>query len=575
MYGTISSEHGDREADDRDAEIVSRHLPDGYSAGPEVLISGNTGSQPPSEQSSLRLQGGDIHRDLYRIRSPFKHKRAVTYGSPSIQPSDDFEVPDNVVSVSDQRVPGGFRRQHMLQKKPNLIREVSRPITDSFVSFLDLYGSFAGEDLGSDDETESAVEDEEAPSAETRPLLARRKSSRRMQRPGDASMTKSFFTLLKAFVGTGIMFLPKAFKNGGILFSSIVLITVAIVSCICFDLLLACRKKYGGGYGEVGEAIGGPAFRRLILCSIFLSQIGFTCACLIFTAENTFAFFEAVLKGPMEVSVSALVGIQLVVLVPLALVRNISKLGPVALAADVCILFGLVYIWWYTISTLSIRGLHPSIELFNPRDFTLTIGSSIFTFEGIGLLLPIQGSMEEPQKFDRLLYIVMFIITIIFTSVGGLVYATFGESTRVEAISNFPQDSPLVNAVQLLYALAVLGSAPVQLFPAVRIVETSLFGNKSSRGSTKTKWKKNFFRISLAVACAAIAIVGASDLDKFVALIGSFACVPLVYIYPALLHWKGVARSRVTQAFDLFLVVLGIGVMAYSTGITIAKWSAT
>jgi proton-coupled amino acid transporter len=34
------------------------------------------------------------------------------------------------------------------------------------------------------------------------------------------------------------------------------------------------------------------------------------------------------------------------------------------------------------------------------------------------------------------------------------------------------------------------------------------------------------------MGCAAIAWGGADDLDKFVALVGSFACVPLVYIYP-------------------------------------------
>ena len=36
----------------------------------------------------------------------------------------------------------------------------------------------------------------------------------------------------------------------------------------------------------------------------------------------------------------------------------------------------------------------------------------------------------------------------------------------------------------------------------------------------------------MVVICAAIAWIGADDLDKFVALVGSFACIPLVYIYP-------------------------------------------
>jgi solute carrier family 36 (proton-coupled amino acid transporter) len=367
--------------------------------------------------------------------------------------------------------------------------------------------------------------------------------------------------------------LPKAFKNGGLVFSVFTLTAVALVCTLCFHLLLVCRKQVGGGYGEIGEAVFGRRFRDLVLFSIFISQIGFVCACLIFTGQNLASFLHTVTHGQSPLSGNALVGLQLVVLIPLAFVRNISKLGPTALVADICILIGLVYIWWYTIDTLSITGMHSSVVFFNPSDFTLTLGSAIFTFEGIGLLLPIQSSMAEPRKFDRLLYVVMVIITIVFASVGALCYATFGINTHVEVLTNFPQDSHLLNAVQCLYSLAVLGSAPVQLFPAIRIAEGALFGHRSGKRSLSVKWKKNAFRTFLAVVCALISIVGSTDLDKFVAIVGSVACVPLVYIYPALLHFKAVARSRWVQAGDLLLIVVGFVAMGYTTAVTIYKWS--
>ena len=47
---------------------------------------------------------------------------------------------------------------------------------------------------------------------------------------------------LKAFVGTGIMFLPKAFNNGGILFSSITMLIVSAVTMIAFHILLDLKK---------------------------------------------------------------------------------------------------------------------------------------------------------------------------------------------------------------------------------------------------------------------------------------------------------------------------------------------
>jgi proton-coupled amino acid transporter len=95
---------------------------------------------------------------------------------------------------------------------------------------------------------------------------------------------------------------------------------------------------------------------------------------------------------------------------------------------------------------------------------------------------------------------------------------------------NLPQDDKFVNAVQFLYSLAILLSTPLQLFPAIRICENELF-TRSGKYNPGIKWKKNFFRFMLVMFCALVAWGGAGDLDKFVSLVGSFACVPLVYVY--------------------------------------------
>lgn len=607
--GSVGSHHGKRQA-----AILDRYLPDGYSADPEASLSTaplstsptklpndpsitvSADASPSQEQatdddpraveevleSSLRLQGGDIHRDMYKIKARANSlRRAATF---SHQPSSRLN-PDDDLSFPEQRVPGGFRRQHLQHRARQRRFSGTLVVARNFIDFLELYGSFAGENLEDEDtsEDESAVDDQDIDGNEpderrpllTRPSVGRRKSSRRLAREGDASTVKTFFTLIKAFIGTGIMFLPKAFRNGGILFSSLTLVFVSLVNCLCFRLLLDCRQRYGGGYGELGSSIVGPRFRTLVLGSIALSQLGFVCTGLIFTAENLYAFLDAITKGSnnLGLGVPSLIALQLVLLIPLALIRNISKLGPIALLADVFILVGLVYIWHYDIWALARNGLEPTVRLFNPSAFTLTIGSAIFTFEGIGLILPIQSSMKKPEQFGKLLYFVMFLITIIFTSVGALCYATFGENTKIQIISNFPQDSSLVNAVQFLYSLAVLAGEPVQLFPAVRIIETSLFGERATgKKSVAIKWQKNALRTATMAVCVGISIVGASDLDKFVALIGSFACVPLVYIYPAFLHYKGVAETAGAKIIDLTLVVVGLIAMVYTTSVTAAQW---
>ncbi|KAF1950959.1 hypothetical protein CC80DRAFT_221592 [Byssothecium circinans] len=582
----VGSPTGYSEQDVAAARVLSEHLDPSYTAefaGTTAQASGN-GSAPDSEEvfpgeSSLLLQGGDIHRDLYRIQANAKraklHARSKTFSHPPDYAASDIDHDD--VPVSEQLMPGGFRRQYLGQQGKSLSL-TNAPVARNFVSFLELYGHFAGEDLEeSEDETEVDEEEGAEEPGERRPLLGKQRSTKRARAQGDATNVQSFFTLLKAFVGTGIMFLPKAFKNGGMLFSSVTLVTVAIVTMLCFQLLLQCRARYGGGYGELGEAIGGQRLRSLILTSIVFSQIGFVCAGMIFTADNYSSFLAAVTPSrSTPLSTTALIGIQILLLVPMSFIRNMSKLGPAALLADVFIMIGLTYIYWYDVSSIvKMHGLNPTVEAFNPRDFTLTIGSSIFTFEGIGLILPIQSSMRHPEHFNKLLAIVMLIITVIFTSVGVLSYGTFGERVNVELINNFPQSSKLVNAVQFLYATAVMVGEPVQLFPPLRIIEGKLFGHRSGKQNNLTKWKKNGFRATLVLLTGVIAAVGASDLDKFVALIGSFACVPLVYIYPAFLHFKGVAETNLAKTGDVIMMIVGLCAMVYTTSITIARWAET
>lgn len=555
------------------AEVVSEHLPTGFSAdfdgaGDNTTTASNSAPDltTPQEQSSLKLQGGDIHRNLYKIDARAKlHQRARTISGPGVLRS----ATQNDMPVAEQLAPGGFRRQYV-QRKYGPLDARNVPIARSFVDFLDLYGSFAGEDLA-ESESESGVEDEEeGEQGERRPLLGQRRSSR-VAKKGDASSSKTFFTLLKAFIGTGIMFLPRAFQNGGMVFSLASLLTVSIVSTIAFHLLLKCRERYGGGYGELGGAIGGPKLRAIILGSITLSQLGFVCSGIIFVADNLGSFANAVSHGSNPMSARSLIALQLVVLIPLALIRNISKLGPAAMVADVFILIGLTYIWYFDIASIAKSGIAPSTVLFNSRSYTLAIGACIFTFEGIGLILPIQSSMRYPEQFEWLLYIVMIIITIIFSSVGLLCYMTFGAETQIEVINNFPQTNKLVNAVQFLYAMAVLVGTPVQLFPAIRILEGKIFGSRSGKHSRTVQWKKNGFRTAMVVLCIVVSILGSANLDRFVALIGSFACVPLVYIYPPLLHYKGIAETKLLKTGDMILMTAGFVGMIYTTVITVVN----
>jgi len=510
--------------------------------------------------SSLRMQGGDTTREIYRRteaetvepRGKLQRSRSlyILHKGPASEELD----------IKNIREPGGFRRNHMRRTAQSSVRSPSDSsrlllpatgppmniLTRNFYEFLSLYGHFAGEDIGDEEDDsednefqvnatqDNDVDDDVGEDTGEEGTLVRGADSKRRRKDSRGPRTGTSGTillLLKSFVGTGVLFLPRAFLNGGMLFSFLVLLSISLISYYCFVLLTKSRLILKGSFAEMGEMTHGKYMRALINLSLVLSQVGFASAYIVFTSENLQAFVLAVSDCKTYIDIKVMILMQLILFLPLSLYRNLNNISHVIYIADVFIVAGLVYLYYYGTRTLVANHGVADIVLFNRSGWTIFIGTAIFTFEGIGLILPIEDGMKKPQQLPAILGGVMVIITLIFVSMGALSYAAYGSETETVIILNMPQDSKFVNAVQFIYSLAILLSTPMQIFPAITIMENGIF-TKSGKYSKNIKWQKNGFRFLVVMVSALIAWVGANDLDKFVALVGSFACIPLVYIYP-------------------------------------------
>ncbi|KAG6919207.1 hypothetical protein DXG01_008505 [Tephrocybe rancida] len=582
--------------DEEKAKVLRRHLV--FSQDPETdSIDGNgsehnltiDGPGPTSRRPSTSVNvdgtesfpipyhalGADVTHDIYKWHAGVSRgrARAASFAGPSTQQDPAFE---------HIHEPGGFRRNYVTLRAIEQGTEEPRMLTN-FIDFLYIFGHFAGEDLEEDeDDKEEEEEEEEARLAgaeistglpdinEESPLLGRRSLSRSRTRrrrnsvgpSGTATVTQAALMLTKSFVGTGVLFLGKAFYNGGLLFSSITFVAIAAISLYSFLLLLKTKFVVSGSFGDIGGTLYGPWMRYVILGSIVISQIGFVSAYTIFVAQNFQAFVMGITHCLKLIPMQYFILLQCVVFLPLALVRDIAKLSGTALAADAFILAGLIYIFSSEVSIIGQRGI-ADVKMFNPKDFPLFIGTAVFSFEGIGLVIPITDSMREPHKFPAVLTGVMAFVTVLFGGAGALGYLTFGSDIETVVLVNL-ESNGMVQAVQFLYALAILLSIPLQFFPAVRILENGLF-TRSGKANPRVKWLKNAFRFGGVALCTAISWVGAADLDKFVAFVGCFACVPLCYVYPAMLHYRACARTWREKAADILLILFGTAAFAYTT----------
>ncbi|ETV87196.1 hypothetical protein H257_02169 [Aphanomyces astaci] len=370
----------------------------------------------------------------------------------------------------------------------------------------------------------------------------------------ETTMGQAFLALLKAFVGTGILFLPQGFKSGGIVFSPIILSIVALLTLYAMFRLLACRELVGGSYSHIGEVAYGKWGSRMVQISIVLMQFGFCCSYIIFVAQNmnqVLAYFGA------NVSVGALIVLQTVVYIPLSWIRYISYFSISNLIADVFILYG---------------EFNPC-QYFNPQDYSVFIGTAVFTFEGIGLVIPTQASLtkDRQKQFPSLLVWTVLGLLTFYSVFASINYMALGDPIQPLVLASLPRNGWTLS-VQCGWSFAQLLSYPLFLFPAVKIIEDML---QLPRRSSGQKVQKNVVRAVIVIVTVLIAYFGQEHLDLFVSIVGAVCCVPLSFIYPPLFYQKIMKHTTfMSKVVDWLVVFIGIGTFVFVTYSNIQKWGA-
>jgi proton-coupled amino acid transporter len=185
---------------DQVARVVKRHLVD---TSPAPSVDGDSLYRTHSQESHVRsvhhLAGGAITHDIYK----WAEENEQNTRRQRSQSFHELRTGTLDPALANIRNPGGFRRHFVVDRAAKQGREPPHWMTRTFVDFLALYGHFGGEDLSEDEEEEG--DEEEA--TETSALIERIQDNAVQ---GTATPAKAVFLLLKSFVGTGVMFLPKA-----------------------------------------------------------------------------------------------------------------------------------------------------------------------------------------------------------------------------------------------------------------------------------------------------------------------------------------------------------------------------
>lgn len=361
-------------------------------------------------------------------------------------------------------------------------------------------------------------------------------------------------TIFKANLGSNVLYMPHAFEQGGYFIGFTVLAALASLAVAGVALLIRCRTANvlvsgeSASYGQIMEEAVGKHGRVGVQASMVLLQLGCVCSYLINCANvfHTIAF--------PNVPMSTLIFCEAAVIAPLVLIRNIAKLGPVNAIAGTAMLCAVFSAMSQLVDTLVREGTEP-MKAVNPSGIPICMGIVSFANEGIALALPVFDAYKYPKKFVTVYACTIFLTNSLLLLTAGLGYAAFGQLTETLIVLNFPP-GVFVDSLQLLFGVVMIMSIPVQILPALRIIEPIFLG--PSRPFTWDKHVKSAFRVLLLSIVALISVLGATSLDHFVSLVGAVCGIPMAYIFPAVAHASLVAAPRSWAAiFDGFMILLG------------------
>lgn len=375
--------------------------------------------------------------------------------------------------------------------------------------------------------------------------------------PGESGTVQTILALTKSFVGSGITFLPGAFLQGGLGFSSAVLVVIAFGNLACIRLLLSCSTKIGcAGFGEIAEKAAGPWAKQAVHVSLVVSQFGTLVAYFIFMGQmaESLGILNYVVKS------QCIAGI-VILIVPLCFIRSIHRLEAAILAADVFIVFGLGVAVWYSASHLLENGPAENLTAFSPETCGIFIGTAVFTFEGIPFILPIKSSMKEPDKFWPLFVKTFVCIVVFFVLFGASGYADYGANVHAVVLLNMPKESALATSVRAAYMVALMFGSPLCFLPGARITELWIFGVLQEKGSKK--WRKNALRTLEMCLLGVVSVYGGEFFAKFLAFVGGLCCAPIAFIYPAYFHFRLCAETLTEKVVDWFFILSGTAAMVF------------
>ncbi|KAM4621507.1 proton-coupled amino acid transporter 1 [Polymixia lowei] len=426
------------------------------------------------------------------------------------------------------------------------------------------------------------------------------RSQSHYERIGGRTGTSFFQTLihlLKGNIGTGLLGLPLAVKYAGLVLGPVSLLIMGIIAIHCMRLLVQCSHhlsaKVNKPFLNYGEAVmygmenvswmrrHSQWGKRMVNVFLIITQLGFCCAYFVFLSDNVKQVVEAANSTTWDCHVNRTNQTQVVVqsfdsrlymlcflppIILLVFTPNLKILAHFSLLANLAMTGSLVLIYFYSLTNITYPIDLPNVGSF--KEYPLFFGMAIFAFEGIGVVLPLENKMQNPQSFNLVLYLGMGTVTFLYITLGTIGYICFGEHIHGSITLNLP-NCWMYQIVKLLYSFGIFITFALQFYVPAEILIPPVVARVSDRWKTAVDL---LVRTALVLFTCALAIL-IPQLDLVISLVGSVSSSFLALIFPPILEIMTFhSEGLLPWVFIKNTVISVFGFIGFITGTYIAIW---
>jgi amino acid permease len=409
---------------------------------------------------------------------------------------------------------------------------------------------------------------------------------------GTASAKNVGINLAKTAAGTGILALPYACKEGGLLLFvfGTVLISVWNVYgvkrlCDCLELMVRDKDHHSqrppppGGTAVLGKvayyALGDTGLVVLDVMLLILLMgivIAYEVAILAFAKGTPFTTENILADGVFLAFL----------LVPLCIVDDMSNLSRLSRLGLIILGFTMLVIAGYGVSGHELDGGAGRQVASNPFNLFPTngltgvshwFGCVVFGFGIVPLTFNFRESMEKPEQLPVTALVSMLLVAAAYVVTGiGLLYLY--PEIDADVLSQIP-DGSLATVTRLAMIVVVMATAPLLIVPCAEIIEGKI--HQDGRVHNRTRI---LARTGLCLFTVGISVM----VPGFVAVLSFVGCFSVALVsfgVPPFLHWVLLHHqngstgaepySVVASVLDVALCLCGIAATVVTTLFTFRK----